>query len=93
MGTHTIVRTEIHKAKSALNRQRISFAELTEDETIELYGHIWHKPEDEQKRIDHFQKFGYSTLVIWADELYKGRREDLITKLPSFHNSPSASII
>jgi len=36
---------------------------------IELYGEMWHKPEEEQQRIDHFKQFGFSTLIVWAKEL------------------------
>ena len=36
---------------------------------IEIFGSYWHKPEDEQIRIDHFSKYGFRTLVIWDYEL------------------------
>jgi len=38
-------------------------------ELIELFGRYWHKPEEEQPRIDHFSEFGFRTLVIWEEEL------------------------
>ncbi|GAH00624.1 unnamed protein product, partial [marine sediment metagenome] len=36
---------------------------------IELYGTYWHRHDDPQDRIDHFKKFGFSTLVVWENEL------------------------
>ena len=36
---------------------------------IELFGEHWHKPEEEQERIEYFKQFGYKTLVIWQKEL------------------------
>ena len=44
---------------------------------IELYGEYWHKGEDGQKRIAHFKKFGYDTLIIWEHEL---KNEDLVVE-------------
>ena len=36
---------------------------------IELYGDYWHQGENPQDRIDYFQSFGFSTLVVWEHEL------------------------
>lgn len=44
---------------------------------IELYGDYWHskkwtgrtKKQEEQRRIKHFAKYGYKTLIIWEYEL------------------------
>lgn len=44
---------------------------------IELFGDYWHSEEvtgrtkkrEEQRRIDHFSKYGYQTLIIWEREL------------------------
>jgi len=36
---------------------------------IEFYGRRWHKPEDEEKRIREFKKYGWDTLIIWEEEL------------------------
>ena len=36
---------------------------------IELFGSYWHKPEDEQLRKEHFQQFGFNTVVIWDYEV------------------------
>jgi len=36
---------------------------------IELYGDYWHRDDDPQDRIDFFEKFGYSTLVVWGHSL------------------------
>lgn len=36
---------------------------------IELFGEYWHQEGDEGPRIDHFQQYGFQTLVIWEREL------------------------
>jgi hypothetical protein len=36
---------------------------------IEFAGRRWHKPEYEEIRKEYFKKYGYSCLVIWAEEL------------------------
>lgn len=36
---------------------------------VELFGDHWHKPEEEQQRIDLFAQYGYQTLVVWEHEL------------------------
>lgn len=38
-------------------------------QVIELFGTYWHKPEEEQVRIDIFADFGFSTIIIWESEL------------------------
>ena len=36
---------------------------------IELWGNYFHKGQNPQDRIDHFKKYGFETLVIWASEM------------------------
>jgi len=36
---------------------------------IELYGERWHKPTEEQTRIDFFKRYGYETQIIWVKQL------------------------
>jgi len=36
---------------------------------IEFFGNRWHTPDEEQTRKEHFNKYGYQTLVIWGSEL------------------------
>jgi len=36
---------------------------------IEIFGDYWHKDTNIQKRIDHFMRYGYSTLIIWEHEI------------------------
>lgn len=36
---------------------------------IELFGSYWHKTDEVVKRILHFAKYGYKTLVVWDYEL------------------------
>ena len=53
------------------------FINLADKEIIELFGVYWHSEKitgrnrsaEEQTRINHFEKFEYSTLIIWEDEL------------------------
>ena len=52
---------------------------------IEVYGDFWHQGDNPQKRIDHFSKFGFKTLVLWESEI----NADLIAvanRLAAFHN-------
>ena len=45
------------------------FVHLTDRKIIELYGERWHKPEEEQQRIDLFARSDYHVLVVWQREL------------------------
>lgn len=36
---------------------------------IELWGDVYHQRHMPQSRIDHFNQFGYKTLIIWASEM------------------------
>lgn len=36
---------------------------------IELFGTYWHDIFDVAKRTEHFRQYGFSTLIIWEDEL------------------------
>jgi len=40
-----------------------------DNQIIEVFGSYWHKPEDEQERINHFANYGYKALIIWDYEL------------------------
>ena len=51
---------------------------------IELFGTYWHKPKEEQFRIDLFSQYGYQTLIIWENELNNPNK--LEEKLTVFHN-------
>lgn len=39
------------------------------NKVIEFFGEYAHQPEDENKRIEHFKKYNFDTLVIWSKEL------------------------
>lgn len=60
---------------------------------IELFGDYWHSEsvtgeppnKNEQKRIRHFKKHGFNTLIIWESELREA--EKVKEKLIKFHNS------
>jgi len=45
------------------------FIDKENKKIIEYFGRYWHSDNDENKRIFHFKKYGYKTLVIWEEEL------------------------
>lgn len=56
---------------------------------LEIFGEYWHnlpkiKKRDEE-RIKTYKKFGYSTLIIWSDELKSP--SNVVSKINSFINS------
>lgn len=34
---------------------------------IEVFGSCWHKPKEEQEKIDLYRKYGYKTKIIWIE--------------------------
>lgn len=36
---------------------------------VELYGDYWHRGEDPQERIKHYENSGYKCFVVWESEL------------------------
>jgi hypothetical protein len=52
----------------AIGRRRPDFTHTRKNKVIELFGTYWHKDDDPQDRIDHYQKYGYQCLVIWENE-------------------------
>lgn len=36
---------------------------------VELFGNYWHKPEEVEKRIQHFEGHNYRCIIIWESEL------------------------
>lgn len=65
-----------------LGRKNPDYVNQDEKKIIELYGECWHKKQNEEKlRIQHFERFGFKTLVVWSKELrdedkLKSRIED-----------------
>jgi len=49
---------------------------------IELFGEPFHKPEEEQQRINLFAQHGYQTLITWYNEL---KEFDLIRRIIQFN--------
>lgn len=45
------------------------FVHLKNRKIVEFYGERWHKPIEEQERIDLFARADYQVLVIWQREL------------------------
>lgn len=52
-----------------INGKNPDFINKHKNKIIEFFGDYWHKGEDERTRIDHFERSGYKTLVIWENEL------------------------
>lgn len=44
------------------------FIHRNADKILELFGSYWHKPEEAEERISHFEKFGYECIVVWDHE-------------------------
>ncbi len=55
---------------------------------IEIFGDYWHKIKDKtssRKRIGHFRKFGYKTLILWESELQKTDwQKSILKKIQKF---------
>lgn len=51
---------------------------------IEVFGDYWHRNDNPQDRVDIFTPYGYQTLVIWEEDLYKDI-SFVIRKLQRFH--------
>jgi len=50
---------------------------------IELFGNYWHNKEEETERKEFFQRFGWSTLIVWESELRD--IDKLMIRLCEFH--------
>ena len=50
---------------------------------IEVYGDYWHKGDDPQDRINHFNQQGWECLVIWESE-FRNSKESVCKKLAEF---------
>jgi hypothetical protein len=55
--------------KLIIDGKNPDFIHMRDKKVIEFFGDYWHKPEDEEWRINHFRKNRYDTLVIWEREL------------------------
>ena len=62
------------------------FVHLHTRKIIELYGERWHRPEEEQERIDLFARSDYQVLVVWAKELSPRNRKNLYARLIEFES-------
>lgn len=51
---------------------------------VELFGERYHRPEEVEKRISNFAKYGWDTLIIWAKELKE--REKVLQRVRVFNN-------
>lgn len=54
-------------------------------QVIELFGIYWHSVLDIAKRTEHFRQYGFSTLVIWEDEL--ANPDKVIKKIKTYRKS------
>lgn len=55
---------------------------------IEVFGTYWHRGEDPQKKIDRFARYGFSTVVIWENEV-----DDVELVLSRITNFPSVETL
>ena len=60
------------------------FIHVKDRKIIELYGERWHRPEEEQQRIDLFARSDYHTLIVWQRELRPRNRKKLYHRLLEF---------
>lgn len=60
------------------------FVHLNQRKIIEMYGERWHKPEEEQARIELFARSDYQVLVVWQKELSPKNRKELYKRLRNF---------
>lgn len=59
--------------KVIIERYNPDFVDKENKRIIEVFGDYWHSKEDEIKRREIYNKYGYSLMVIWQSEL-----EDLL---------------
>jgi len=38
-------------------------------EVVELFGSFWHKPDEIQPTVKYYERYGFSCLIIWEEEL------------------------
>lgn len=68
------------------------FINLKQKKIVELFGEYWHSKEkigrtrkqEEHRRVKHFAKYGFKTLIVWGKEL--NNLERLERKLRKFHH-------
>jgi len=51
---------------------------------VEVFGDYWHTPDEEKKRMEFFQKYGYLCLVLWEHELKSQSDEQIAKRLEEF---------
>jgi G:T-mismatch repair DNA endonuclease (very short patch repair protein) len=50
---------------------------------VEFFGNYWHKPDDEQDRINHYNKYGWDCFIIWEID-YNTNKELTIAQVKEF---------
>lgn len=55
---------------------------------IELFGNYWHTEDDEEKKRQAYQDYGFRVLFVWETEL--SNVETLIKRIKEFVNEPSS---
>ncbi len=51
-------------------------------QVIEVFGNYWHDIFDVGRKVEHYRKYGFKTLVIWEEELKN--HEKVLAKIKSF---------
>lgn len=54
---------------------------------IEFNGRAWHNDAEAAQRVELFQSFGFSTCIVWSEEIKQDVRDELVLKLQRFHES------
>lgn len=63
----------VGNGKCWIGRKNPDFVNINgKKELIEVFGDYWHFGENPQVRINHFQKYGFRTLVIWEKQVKDG---------------------
>ena len=58
-----------NKTPLILGRKIPDFVHNTDKKLIEIWGNFYHNDQNPQVLIDHYKKYGYECIVIWASEL------------------------
>jgi very-short-patch-repair endonuclease len=51
---------------------------------VELFGYYHNDEEEAQQKIEHYKKFGYDCLVVWASDLNKNQKDRTVKKVLDF---------
>jgi len=73
-----------------IGRANPDFVNTKQKRVIEMFGKYWHKESEVKERTNYFQKYGYSTLIVWDYEL--SNKELVKQKILDFENCHKQSL-